>query len=351
MTFSEHETKYMRRAIALARRGLLTAHPNPMVGAVIVAPDGRIIGEGWHRRCGEGHAEVNAVASVSDADRKLLPASTMYVSLEPCAHQGRTPSCARMLTQLGIGRVVVAAGDIFAAVNGRGMAILNEGGISTAQGLLEVEAKRLNCIFNTAQRLHRPWITLKWAQTADSIVGISGQRLAVSNAITQLLTHRLRAAHDAIIVGSGTVIADRPGLDNRLWPGPSPKPVILDRRKRLTGTDISCIRLTPEAITDSEPLADILNSLYNRGISSALVEGGPTLLQSFIDAGLYDAIRIETSDRRAEVMTGLPADRMIKAPHLPGDIRTVAQHRHGDSNIVWLSDNPHIDATHPMTLC
>ena len=164
------DERYMRRALQLAARGMGNTSPNPMVGAMIVAPDGRIIGEGYHRRCGEGHAEVNAVASVTAADLPLLPESTMYVTLEPCSHYGKTPPCARLIIDRGIRRVVVGAADPFPEVSGRGIAMLREAGVEVTEGVLADESRRLNCRFMTAHSQGRPWVTLKWAQSADRYI-------------------------------------------------------------------------------------------------------------------------------------------------------------------------------------
>ena len=219
------DEKYMRRALELARHGELDASPNPMVGAVIVAPDGRIIGEGWHRRHGEGHAEVNAVASV--ADPSMLRDATMYVTLEPCSHYGKTPPCASLIIEKGIPRVVVGCLDPFEKVSGRGVNMLREAGVEVVTGCMEAECVALNRKFMTAHRLRRPYITLKWAESADGY--IDGH---ISTPVTSMLVHKLRATHDAILVGSGTVLADRPRLDTRYFVGRSPLRVILDRRGR-----------------------------------------------------------------------------------------------------------------------
>ena len=161
---------YMRRALRLAANGRGFTAPNPMVGAVIVAAGGKVIGEGWHRRCGEGHAEVNAVASVRESDRHLLADSTMYVTLEPCSHYGKTPPCSRLIVETGIPRVVVGAGDPNPKVNGRGIAMIRESGAEVVTGVLADESIALNRVFFTAQTLHRPYITLKWAQSADGFI-------------------------------------------------------------------------------------------------------------------------------------------------------------------------------------
>ncbi len=282
------DEKYMRRALELAAHGELDASPNPMVGAVIVDASGRIIGEGWHRRCGEGHAEVNAVASV--ADQEALKDSTMYVTLEPCSHYGKTPPCAELIVRTGIPRVVIGTLDPFAKVSGRGVARLREAGVEVEVGMLEKECQELNRKFMTAHRCRRPYVTLKWAQSADGF--IDGH---ISTPLNSMLVHKLRATHDAILVGSGTALADNPALDTRLYAGKSPVKVVLDRRGRV-GNDL---RMFSEGETvvmrDYSSLADAMERLYERGITSVLVEGGATLHRSFIEDNLWDEIRIEVS--------------------------------------------------------
>ncbi|MDE6036999.1 MAG: bifunctional diaminohydroxyphosphoribosylaminopyrimidine deaminase/5-amino-6-(5-phosphoribosylamino)uracil reductase RibD [Duncaniella sp.] len=287
----------MRRAIELARHGLLDASPNPMVGAVIVDPAGRIIGEGWHRRCGEGHAEVNAVASV--ADPALLRDATMYVTLEPCSHYGKTPPCAQLIIDRGIPRVVVGCLDPFEKVAGRGVKMLREAGVEVTVGCLEAECVSLNKRFITAHRLHRPYVTLKWAESSDGY--IDGH---ISTPLTSMLVHRLRAANDAILIGSGTWLADTPRLDTRLYAGRSPLRVILDRRGR-TGLVSDGNTLV---YTGNMFLTEVLADLYKRGVTSLLVEGGADVLRSFISENLWDAIRIERGDK--------PLGGSVKAPSL-----------------------------------
>lgn len=290
------DEKYMRRALELAAHGLGNVSPNPMVGAVIVSPEGRIIGEGYHRRYGEGHAEVNAVASVSD--ERLICDATMYVTLEPCSHYGKTPPCAKLIVDKKIQRVVVGAGDPNEKVCGRGIAMLREAGVEVVTGVLAEESRRLNAAFITAHSLHRPFVTLKWAQSADGYMDVvrnqDSKPAAISTSLGRLAVHRLRAIHDAILVGSGTVMADDPILDSRLWGGRSPRPVILDRRGRINN-DFRVVARDPIVITRHDGIADILAQLYARGISSVLVEGGPTVLRSFIESGLWDVARVETS--------------------------------------------------------
>ena len=290
------EEKYMRRALELARHGLGNTSPNPMVGAVIVDHSGRIIGEGYHRRCGEGHAEVNAIASVADADRGALRDATMYVTLEPCSHYGKTPPCAKLIIDTGIPRVVVGAGDPFKEVAGRGIRMMREAGIEVAEGIMAAESRALNRRFMTAHEQQRPFVTLKWARSADGFMDsdrADGQPAKFSTPLTAMLVHRLRSLHDAILVGSGTALADNPRLDCRLWPGRSPRPVVIDRRRRL---DEASLRMSnPIILTDGDNLESNLKTLYSKGITSVLVEGGAELLQSFINSGLWDAARIETA--------------------------------------------------------
>lgn len=305
----------MRRALQLARLGAGHVSPNPMVGAVITAPDGRIIGEGWHRRYGSGHAEVNAVASVSEADRHLLPQSTIYVTLEPCSHYGKTPPCAKLLIDNRLHRVVVGASDPNPLVSGRGIRMLREAGIEVTEGVLADECHALNSRFMTAQTLGRPHITLKWAQSADGYMAASDSNgkqrpVQLSTPVTALDVHRLRSVSDAIMVGTDTVITDNPRLDTRLWPGRSPRPVLF-ASERLP-EDSAVMQRAPILLDPARPLADNMRSLWtDYGISSLMVEGGAKLLNSFIDAGLYDRIRVETSDTMIK--------EGVKASHLPED--------------------------------
>lgn len=286
---------YMSRALGLASNGELHASPNPMVGAVIVAPDERIIGEGWHRRCGEGHAEVNAVASVSEADRPLLRQSTMFVTLEPCSHYGKTPPCAKLILDTGIPRVEVATVDPFARVSGRGIAMLREGGVDVRVGLLGEEARRLNRRFFGAHTRRRPWVTLKWAQSADGFIdgrdSESDSPAAISTPLTRAAVHRERALNQAILVGSGTVIADSPSLTVRDYAGDSPQRFVLDRRGRI------CERQGWTILSDPTPEATLSRLYSDFGIISVLIEGGATLLNSFMEAALWDEARIEIAPR------------------------------------------------------
>lgn len=284
----DHEY-YMRRALQLARNGRLDAHPNPMVGAVIVSPSGRIIGEGWHRRCGEAHAEVNAVNSVSH--KELLRDATMYVTLEPCSHYGKTPPCAEMIVREGIPRVVVGCLDPFVKVSGRGVAILKNAGVDVTVGVLEADCRALNVRFMTAHELGRPYVILKWAESADGF--IDGQ---ISGAVGRMMVHHLRATVDAIMIGSGTALTDDPLLDVRCFCGKEPLRVIMDSRGRVN--DDAKVFRDDNVVRYSEDCGDlnkVLSDLYRRGVTSLLVEGGAELLKSFLSLQLYDEIRIEQS--------------------------------------------------------
>lgn len=305
----------MRRALQLAVRGMGRTSPNPMVGAVVVAADGRIIGEGFHRLCGQAHAEVNAIAAVSDADRPLLADSTIYVTLEPCSHWGKTPPCARLIIDTGIPRVVVGSMDPFPAVSGRGVAMLREAGVEVVTGVLDDECRALNLRFMTAHERQWPFVTLKWAQSADGFIDSDrpeGHPERFSTPLTSMLTHRLRSLHDAILVGSGTALNDSPRLDTRLWPsGRDPRPVILDRRGRVHA---STTKHPPLILDDCADVPTILTRLYAEGITSVLVEGGAQVLQAFIDSGVWDAARVETSPRALGAHGTVCAPRISEAP-------------------------------------
>lgn len=306
----------MRRALQLSLQGAGHVSPNPMVGAVIVAR-GRIIGQGWHRRWGEAHAEVNAVASVCPADLPLLPEATVYVTLEPCSHYGKTPPCAKLLIDRRVRRVVVGAPDPNPLVSGRGVRMLRQAGIEVTEDVLRAECEAVNVRFMTAQRLGRPHITLKWARTADGFIGAlnpdgTPAPLQISTPLSALDVHRLRSMTDAIMVGTGTLLADNPRLDTRLWPGRSPRPVLF-ASPRLPH-DAAVMQRAPILLDPSLPLGHNMDLLWQRhGISSLLVEGGAQLLQSFLDAGLYDRLRVETSPRTA--------GKGIKAPVIPQNVQ------------------------------
>jgi len=268
------DERYMRRCLQLALNGQLGAPPNPMVGAVIVA-QGRIIGEGYHVRCGEGHAEVNAFASVQPADEALLPEATIYVSLEPCAHYGKTPPCADLIVRKGVKRVVVGCTDPFAKVQGRGIQKIKDAGIEVETGVLEKECQDLNRRFFTFHTQKRPYILLKWAQSINGFLDNAGTATRFSTPFTTMLAHKLRSEYDAILIGRITDEREHSLLNVREWYGKNPKRIVLSSR---TGD-----------------LTTLISQLYNENIQSLIVEGGATTHKSFIDAGLWDELRIETA--------------------------------------------------------
>lgn len=309
MTTREEDEKWMRRCLQLALGGTEHAAPNPMVGAVIVHRN-RIIGEGCHIRCGEGHAEVNALRSVSEADRPLLRESTIYVSLEPCAHYGRTPPCARLIAETGIPRVVVGCIDPFARVQGRGIAILREAGAEVVTGVLEADCRALNRRFFTVQERHRPFVTLKWARSADGFLDrhrMPDEKAAqLSTPMSRLHTHRLRSLHEAIAVGHTTLVTDRPRLDVRHWDGPSPRRFVVGR---------PAPGELPAGFRAAETPEALLQLLQAEGVQTLLVEGGRRTLQSFLDAGLWDEAWEETA--------GILLGDGVAAPTIPpGAVRT-----------------------------
>ena len=269
------EEKYMRRCLQLAAYGKGAVAPNPMVGAVVVC-DGEIIGEGYHRICGGPHAEVNAINAIKDTN--LLKRSTLYVNLEPCSHYGKTPPCAELIIQKQIFRVIIGQQDPFPEVAGRGIALLRDAGIEVVTGILEEECKELNKRFLTFHQKHRPYIILKWAQSSDGFmdknreVGDGQLPVKFSNDFTQIMVHKMRAEESSIMVGTRTEKLDKPLLNVRYWQGSDPMVV-----KPLK----------------AQPLLEQMQELYQQKMQSLIVEGGAQLLRSFIEAGLWDEIRVE----------------------------------------------------------
>ncbi|WP_455498958.1 bifunctional diaminohydroxyphosphoribosylaminopyrimidine deaminase/5-amino-6-(5-phosphoribosylamino)uracil reductase RibD [Coprobacter sp.] len=321
---NDDHCRYMRRCFQLAALGRGHVSPNPMVGAVIVH-NGKIIGEGYHRRYGEAHAEVNAIRSVKNIE--LLAESTIYVSLEPCSHYGKTPPCSRLIIEKKIPRVVVGCLDPFPEVAGRGIRMLREAGVEVVTGVLEQDSINLNRHFMTMQVFHRPYILLKWAQSADGFIDKirtgKEQPARISDAVTSALVHQLRAEYDAILIGSRTALSDNPSLTVRHWEGKNPQRLVIDRKLELPEdlrlfTDGYPTLVFTERLRQSENeveyvtldfsksiIPELLQTLYARRIGSLIVEGGAVLLQSFIDAGYWDEIRIETAP--VELNNGIPA--------------------------------------------
>ena len=323
------DKKYISRCLQLARNGIGSTSPNPMVGAVIVC-DGKIIGEGYHIRCGEPHAEVNAVRSV--CDESLLKRSTIYVSLEPCSHYGKTPPCADLIINSGIPRVVIATTDNNAMVSGRGIERMRAAGIDVKVGVCAEEAFALNKAFFTYHGKQRPYVTLKWAQTADGYIDAlrqEGEAQQISNSASMMAVHKLRSTHDAILVGRHTAQLDNPSLTLRHWAGHTPLRLVVDRagvlssHLRLFSVDAPTVVYTENICQGKYPgnvsqvrldfsmniIPQILSHLYERKIGSLLVEGGSKILQSFIDSDLWDEIRIETN-AALHLHQGVPAPQL-----------------------------------------
>lgn len=328
---SDLHQEYMFRCLELARHGAGFVSPNPMVGAVLVYQN-RIIGEGWHQMYGGPHAEVNCIRSVSQADEHLIPNSTLYVSLEPCAHFGKTPPCSHLIIEKKIHRVVVACSDPFEAVNGKGIQLLEQAGIEVMTGVLEKEAMDLNNRFFCFHQQNRPYIILKWAQSSDGfIAGISEDRLLITHEQTNRLVHRWRSEEATILIGTETAIKDNPSLTNRYWLGKSPLRLVVDRQLRLPENLVMFRDGNPVIIfneqkndqqgelrfvkinTDQSFIDQLFVYCYQNGVQSILVEGGAKLLQSFIDADQWDEARIITNTT-LQVGSGLPAPMIKSTP-------------------------------------
>ncbi len=300
----------MQRCIELALLGSGNVAPNPMVGAVLVY-ENRIIGEGWHKKYGGPHAEVNCLDSVSETDIPLIAGSTLYVSLEPCAHFGKTPPCADLIIKNKIHKVVIGSRDPFTEVNGKGIEKLKNAGIEVMNGVLENECIELNKRFFVFHTQQRPYIILKWAQTADGkIAGNTNERLLISNEYANRLVHQWRSEEAAILIGTNTALLDDPSLTNRLWKGNDPVRMVLDKELRLPlhlklfdrlqktivfnfikqeeNTNIIYHKINRQ----ENIIQQIRDASYRLGLQSILVEGGAQLLRSFIDAGVWDEARI-----------------------------------------------------------
>ncbi|MFN8239675.1 MAG: bifunctional diaminohydroxyphosphoribosylaminopyrimidine deaminase/5-amino-6-(5-phosphoribosylamino)uracil reductase RibD [Bacteroidales bacterium] len=333
-----NDEKYMRRCIDLASRAAGNTFPNPMVGAVIVHQD-NIIGEGYHLKAGQPHAEVNAINSVTD--RSKLASSVLYVSLEPCSHFGKTPPCADLIISMGIPEVVVGATDTSAKVSGAGIKRLRDAGIKVRTGVLGEECRWLNRRFFSWHERSRPYIILKWASSADGFIDINRSESAregpnwISGKPERVLVHRWRAMEQAILAGANTIRVDNPGLDVRYWTGDNPLKVILSRSGELgkyfseNVTKSKAVAFTSFEevktgnaekilLAESVPAArQISDNLHSRGIQSLLVEGGAMVLQHFINEGLWDEARIFTGK--------MSFGEGVRAPVIEGVTRSVTR--------------------------
>ena len=324
------DEKYMQRCLELAKLGLGTAAPNPMVGCVIVYK-GKIIGEGYHQKCGEAHAEVNAINSVKNPD--LLEKSTLYVNLEPCAHLGRTPPCSDLIVEKRIPRVVIGCVDSFAKVSGKGIEKLKKGECEVTVGVLKKESRELNRRFFTFHEKKRPYIILKWAETKDGFIDKKRrseetvEQNWITNQISKILVHKWRTEESAFMIGQKTAKKDNPQLTVREWQGRNPIRIVLDRKLKLS-SDLKLFDNCADTLIfnsvkneqkhnlnfikidfNDDVLNSILSKLYELEIQSLVIEGGEKLLTSFINANLWDEVRIFIGNKYFK--------EGVKAPEFP----------------------------------
>ncbi len=317
MTKHDHhiDELFMQRAMELALLGIGQVSPNPLVGSVVVH-DGKIVGEGWHKKYGGPHAEVNAVNDVED--KSVLSESTVYVTLEPCSHFGKTPPCCDMLIQQKVKKVVVANVDSNPVVNGEGLHKLREAGVEVITGVLEKKGRELNKRFFTFVEKQRPYVILKWAETADGFVARKNYDSKwISDEFSRQLVHKWRTEEDAVLVGMRTAQHDNPQLNIRDWTGRNPVRIVIDRFLKLNkkinlfdgsqktlcynvlkheeSKNISFVRIDEENF-----LPNLLHDLYRRQIQSVIVEGGAQTLQAFIDQQVWDEARIFISPQTFE---------------------------------------------------
>ena len=318
---------YIAHCLEIARRGEYYVAPNPMVGAVLVDADGTILAEGWHEKYGEAHAEVNCFRhfEVSKSRDLDLATCTLFVSLEPCSHYGKTPPCAKLIIEKGVGRVVVGMLDPNPLVAGKGVQMLRDAGIDVVVGVLEDQCRELNKRFLCLHENHRPYVILKWAQTSDGFIDIkrtSGSPIKISTPKTKEIVHRMRAENMAIMVGTNTVLLDNPRLLNTHWEGRNPIRVTVDRYNRIPA-DARILSDESETIVyrDRTDWPYILTDLASRNIHSILVEGGTTLLTHILQTGLWDEIHVEVAPELT-IGDGVPAP----AIDLPATYETVDGH-------------------------
>lgn len=329
--------KYIKRCIELAKNGLGTTYPNPLVGSVIVYND-EIIGEGWHRKAGESHAEVNAIHAVKN--KSLLSKATIYVSLEPCSHFGKTPPCCDLIIAHSIPNVVIGTIDPFAKVAGNGIKKLIEAGKNVTVGILEDECNELNKRFFTFHNKKRPYIILKWAESQDGFIAPiskdNQEPVWITNPFSRQLVHKWRSEEPAILVGTNTVLSDNPKLDTRDWYGTNPVRIILDKSGKITNNyhvkdqkSKTIVITEQENLTSTENLIyencifdnrlvySICTILYKNNVQSVLIEGGSQTLQSFIEANLWDEARIFKGDNlfksgvKSPKISGKKTDKQI----------------------------------------
>jgi len=304
----------MSRCLQLAELGMENVAPNPMVGAVLVF-ENKIIAEGYHQKYGEAHAEVNCINNVSEKDKHLIEKSTLYVSLEPCSHYGKTPPCADLIIQNKIKKVVVGCKDVYKEVAGRGIAKLENAVVEVISGVLEKECIELNKRFFTFHQKFRPYIILKWAQSFDGKIAThDDKRILISNEYSNRLVHKWRGEEASILIGTATALKDNPFLTTRLWPGKNPIRIVIDKNDKLPASlnvfsgeaktiiftllkNAASENLVYIKLEKEDFLEPLLHSLFEMNIQSLLVEGGAKTLQSFIDIGLWDEARVITNEK------------------------------------------------------
>ena len=320
----------MHRCLELAEKGSGYVAPNPLVGAILVH-DEKIIGEGYHRQYGQAHAEVNCINSVENENKHKIKESSLYVSLEPCAHFGKTPPCTDLIIANQVAEVVIGCRDPFKEVDGKGIEKLKAAGVKVVYGILERECQQLNKRFFIFHIQHRPYIILKWAETADGKIAANGtERLHISNEQTNRLVHKWRSEEASILIGTNTALLDDPELTTRSWEGPSPVRLVIDMELKLPHSlrvfndkqktiVFNAIKheengsLNFYQVTEDVSLVhQIINALYQMKIQSVIVEGGARLLQSFIDDGIWDEARIIRNEK-------LRINNGLAAPELPVD--------------------------------
>lgn len=318
---------YINRCIELAKKALGKSYPNPLVGAVIVH-NGKIIGEGFHHKAGENHAEINAINSVEDPT--LLPDSTIYVSLEPCAHFGKTPPCAFRLKEIGFKKVVIGAMDSHDKVNGKGKKILEDAGIAVESGILKQECQDLNKRFFTFHRKKRPFVILKWAQSADGFLDKEFQPTQIGNSLSKQLVHQLRSEEHAILVGTNTALIDNPSLTTREINGRNPVRILIDFDLKVP-IDFKIFNVESETIIFNSVneiqtgnlkyikiekenfLNNLMLKLHELQIQSVIIEGGRFTLQQFIEEDLWDECIIIKNENLL-LMKGTPAPKFSEIP-------------------------------------
>ncbi|MFL9834662.1 bifunctional diaminohydroxyphosphoribosylaminopyrimidine deaminase/5-amino-6-(5-phosphoribosylamino)uracil reductase RibD [Chryseobacterium terrae] len=336
---------YIRRCIELAQKAIGNTYPNPLVGSVIVH-NGKIIGEGYHHKAGENHSEINAINSVED--KSLIPESTIYVSLEPCAHFGKTPPCALKIVELGFKKVVIGAMDSHDKVNGKGKKIIQDAGIEVVSGVLEEECIDLNKRFFTYHEKKRPFIILKWAESGDRFMDKDFKPTQISNSLTKQFVHQLRNNEHSILIGTMTALRDNPSLTTREIVGRNPLRILIDIDLKVP-TDFNIYNkeadtLVFNSVKEGEEenikfiktsrenfIENMLKKLHELQIQSIIVEGGSLVLQQFIDADLWDETII-IKNKNLVLENGTKAPRFSGTPLITQDFR---------ENIIEFHKNSH----------